>query len=63
MNTVNLAVLRDNDLEITFLRPKELGCLGSSLGKTVCNKFVRLLTRVVHFFSLFSPLMGVQLAG
>jgi hypothetical protein len=63
VNTVNLAVLRDYDLEITFIRSKELGSLGSSFGKTVCNKFVRLLTRVVHFFSLFSPLFGVQLAG
>jgi len=63
VNAVDLAVLWQDDLEIAFVRPKKFGRLGTGFGQTVCNELIRFPARVVHFFSLFSPQGGVQLAG
>lgn len=57
MNTVDLSIFGNDDLEISFARSKKLGGLGFRIRKTVGNKFVWFLARVVHVVSLFSPLL------
>ena len=57
MNTVDLSIFGNDDLEIPFVHSKKLSGLGFRIRKTVGNKFVWFLARVVHVVSLFSPLL------
>ena len=56
MNTVDLSIFGNDDLEIPFVRSKKLGGLGFRIRKTIGHKFIWFLARIIHVVSLFSPL-------